>query len=575
MHLQVRIIRLSILLLLCVTILQGCRGTGREKDSRLKAIEEIINSAPAQAAARLDSIDPEMLSEPDRHLYTILNTSARDKLFLELESDSAILEAVRYYSDTPSSYRLAQSSYLAGRVYHNMGNHPSAIRYYQKSLDNIPSDSLTSYLRGCVLSQMAALLEGLHLYRQTVNYLREAIKLDSIRQDTISLAYDYKGLAIVYRNNMQHLDSAQYLLEKAWQLSPHISQKWKNSIHLDMVNTLVMRDDIDEALSWLHNLKDTTSIQLNKYLYTASRTFYKAGKLDTAYYYAKCLAFGDNDLNRKTGFDILLSDEVYNRIPADSLRIVVLGMRDAVYNYLDRSDGHQAALQTAVYNYSIHERDKDVAEKKANKYSVWIVVLSCIAFVSLVIVLILVIRSQRKEIEYLKSKERISALEHEVQKYRELKSINSVQTSPKDEEEIKEAYRDKFRKEILEMAKNISDSRKVPEALQKKATYDYIQELIIKEEWIKDNDMWNKIRIDVETSCPRLRERAELLADSYLTPRDLEIIWLTKNGVTATQLAILLNRTKGSISSRRVQLGIKLFGEKLSAPFVDKAIRSL
>ena len=576
MHLQVRIIPLCILLLLCVTILQGCRGTGRETDSRLKAIEEIINSAPAQAAARLDSIDPEMLSEPDRHLYTILNTSARDKLFLELESDSAILEAVRYYSDTPSSYRLAQSSYLAARVYHGLGDHPSAIRYYQKALDNIPTDSLTSYLRGCVLTQMATLVKELHIYKPAIHYLRESIRIDSIRGDSIGLAYDYQALAFVYRNEKVHLDSAQYLLDKAWKLSHLIPKIWQNTLRLDMANTLLMRNDTEGALTWLVGaVKDTKPIRSNRYLYTASKAFHQAGMLDSAYLYAKCLAFAEFESNKKTGFEILLSDNLYDRIPNDSLRIVVFGFRDALYSYLERTDGNQVALQTSVYNYSVHERDKEMAEKKADNYSIWIVILSCLGLIIFMTAVLIVVRSQKREIRYLKAKEKIRELETELEKLTRLQTPKDDVDSQIKEGVITNKYQDRFRKDLLELCRNAPDIKNVPEAIRKSESYEIIQELIIKEQGITDKGLWDNLRKDVEAAHPRLREHVELLATSKLTIRDWEIIWLIKFGVNATQLSVLLMRTKGSISSRRVQLGIKLFGEKLSAPFVDKAIRSL
>ena len=125
------------------------------------------------------------------------------------------------------------------------------------------------------------------------------------------------------------------------------------------------------------------------------------------------------------------------------------------------------------------------------------------------------------------------------------------------------------------MTKNAPNIKPLSKYLAKTESYSCIQELLVKEQGINDKDLWNKIRIDVETAYPCLREQLELLADNDLTERDWEMIWLIKYCITPTQMSVLLMRTKGSISSRRVQLGIKLFGEKLSAPFVDKAIRSL
>ncbi len=143
---RIRII--IILMLLC-----GC--SGHTPDERLARIAGIVSDSPGEALAALDSIDPGSLPEADRHYHDFHTVKANDKAYNRHTSDSLILDVIDYYESHQSTGLYPEALYYGGRVYSDLGDYPTAIFYYQKSLGNINDDDMSSlHLKGNVTSQL-------------------------------------------------------------------------------------------------------------------------------------------------------------------------------------------------------------------------------------------------------------------------------------------------------------------------------------------------------------------------------------------------------------------------------------
>lgn len=83
-------ILLPVLVLLSV-ILTYC---DRAEDQRLLRVERIVNDSLETATALFESINPDSLSELDRHLHDFLSVKIDDKNYVTHTSDSLILRVI-------------------------------------------------------------------------------------------------------------------------------------------------------------------------------------------------------------------------------------------------------------------------------------------------------------------------------------------------------------------------------------------------------------------------------------------------------------------------------------------------
>lgn len=87
--------------------------------------------------------------------------------------------------------------------------------------------------------------------------------------------------------------------------------------------------------------------------------------------------------------------------------------------------------------------------------------------------------------------------------------------------------------------------------------------------------LWEKLTETVELSSPELRPKLEALTSGRLSETDFQIALLIKCGIPPKDMATLLYKVKGSISSRRAYLGQKIFGENVGITTVDRLIHFL
>ena len=111
---------------------------------QLEAVEAILDDAPADARARLDSIDASALQGESRALYAMLKTQADYKCYVDISSDSLIREATTYYGTRRKSWRAAMSWYSLGCVHTLQNDDIGAIDAYLKAQSLFP-DTLTRY----------------------------------------------------------------------------------------------------------------------------------------------------------------------------------------------------------------------------------------------------------------------------------------------------------------------------------------------------------------------------------------------------------------------------------------------
>lgn len=555
--------------IILTALISSCSG---RRDARLVHVAGIVSASPDEALACLDSISYDSLPAADRHFHDFLSIKARDKAYIEHESDSLILDVVSYYE---GSGLYPEALYYAGRVYSDLGDYPSALDYFQKSFDAISGKTAeTADLKGRVLSQTARLLNRLRLYDRAIPCLQEVLALDSMLRDTFSLAYDNELLGTVYirKRDFQRAEESSI---KASRWARHLTSKDEANMRMHLAITKLHQGNVDSAVMLIRDIPDKVRpVQRNEAMIYASDIYLAAGITDSAYFYADRLVHSPDGNNRKNGYRNLFKPELFGMIPADSVPVFIRDYYRTLEDYYNDHDAQRVLMQDAFYDYSLHRRDREKAEER---YRNILYATAALAFVVLVAaIIILYLRYRRKALML-----RLHNAIHELESLRRSMSSDvgtsgeSVVMASGSGSEL-----DVLRTRLLEQIRLLDEQNEgkppVDAAILNSDAMRTITRYLDEKKPISDGSpIWTEIERTVMSASPRFREHLQLLAGRKLKMQDYHVALLIRCGVTPSQMTVLLGRTKGTISYRRRHLCELVMGESTYSPSIDSIIRCI
>ena len=99
----------------------------------LTDVDSYIESRPDSALAVLEGIDKAELTTKELEAkYALLMSMALDKNYIDLQSDSVIAPAVRYYERYGSADEKLKMYYYSGRIKQNSGDNEGAMEMFVK-----------------------------------------------------------------------------------------------------------------------------------------------------------------------------------------------------------------------------------------------------------------------------------------------------------------------------------------------------------------------------------------------------------------------------------------------------------
>lgn len=565
-------------------MLLGC--SNEKYDTRLLRIAETVSKYPHDALASLDSIDYAKLSDMDKHYFDLLSVKARDKAFIYHTSDSLILKVIEYESHNKNHGKYAEALYYGGRVYDDLGDLPTAINYYHSALDNLTDNKEDEALRRCILSQISGILHSLRLHRQAIPYSKKLVDLDSIKKDSINYVYDAELLAHIYINSAKY-DSAEYYLNKARIVAKelHTIDTVTHNLYLGLIKYNI--GEIEEALKLIrHSILNIDSLSRSEALSIACKVYAKAGIRDTAAMYANELIHRKNTFNRKTGYQLLLSDEMKSYIPADSIIPYVFNYRDIIEAYLNQNGNQAAIIQDSFFNYQLHYRERLKSEKANKRLFYW---LGTFIILILILSIYLLYLKNKNKSQLLKLHESINnvnslrrilansagndknllSADEERPMSESIKSDKSFSPSIQD-------LREKLREDLFSLSKLKEHGYVVASEILGSQAYEKISQYIDTRNILSDNSpFWKELEETILKSSPQFKHRLNLLTGGRLKPSDYHLALLIKCGISPTNIAQLVGRAKSTITYRKDALGTKILGEKLEIGVIDNIIHLL
>ena len=122
-----------------------------------------------------------------------------------------------------------------------------------------------------------------------------------------------------------------------------------------------------------------------------------------------------------------------------------------------------------------------------------------------------------------------------------------------------------------------SDNRSaIHSAILESEAYEAIQRNIRDGSIINESSpVWDMLEKTVTQVSPKFKSNLYVLAGGDLKPSDLHMALLIKCGVSPANIAMLVGRSKSTITFRRKDMGKKFFDQDLDANAVDELIRLL
>lgn len=547
---------LSILILWFILVC-SCSGKSKHADA-LNRIDRLCDSIPEQAMQALDSIDRTSLSERERNRFDLLTIKSKDKAYIAHTSDSLILDVIDYYGKHRNEGLYAEALYYGGRVYSDIGDLPTALEFFQKSLDEIPEDEEHRRFRCIVLNQTGRLLHNLRLDSEAIRYLEGSLKIADPEKEAYGVAFTHTILAGSFRKQNKFKLARRHINE-ALILSSKLDKSDRETILEEYAYMLYREGKIDSALIVIRPLPTLVdSITTPSCLAVASEIYKDAGILDTAYLYARQLTQQKTHNSKKTGYKVIFSDELKNYVSKDTLIKLMPKYKEAVEDFMNDHEAEQAIIQNSRFNYQLHIKQREEVEKRLHTVQIilWITGAA-------VIILLLLITTMIFVRKYLRSKNESQIMEG-IMLADKLKERSAL-TFAEDGKDTSwsgistDALQEKQR--ILNEIKK-SPLESIDMALKESSLYKDLKEKAENKRVMGKDVTWRMINELIESVSPGFDNRLTILTQSKITPSERNVAYLMKFGFTQTQIASLLAKNSSTISVQRSSLAKKIGFEK-------------
>ena len=254
------IYRLVAAVLAAMTIV-SCDDARKSETYRvLEDVDSYIEARPDSALAVLECIDKsELTSKELEAKYALLLSQALDKNYIDLQSDSIIDPAVRYYENHGTPDERLKMYYYSGRIKQNSGDYEGAMERFVKG---------ESYGDECTDKALLGRLYAAkqYVYQETINY-PSAIPNAQLAADAFLEAEDVhkyllqiNDLAILYQlthDEAQHAECMNIIKEN-WDI---LTDKHKSHYYTILLNPYSNAENPDELISeYLSEVKDSSLI---------------------------------------------------------------------------------------------------------------------------------------------------------------------------------------------------------------------------------------------------------------------------------------------------------------------------
>lgn len=418
------------------------------------------------------------------------------------------------------------------------GDSPTALSVLRQAIEITHDDSLKSQiysLSGNILMEQGVVEDAL-------TDLRKAFYADSVRNDTLGMAYDLRDIGNALRMS-GHAEDCEIMFIKSIRYAEAADD---SLLAIDAGSQLagyyLYNDDTDKAAPLLmkakEKFKEASDEENNGLLFLLADMYKRMEMDDSAAFYYKKLMTSKALLNRQASYLSLAQIAAnHNDYPS---AIEYIKAYDSIYDSVFREiDAEAVRKVNALYNYQKQEAEKARLQKRS--IYVWLVSVIVIALLTLTsIFLFFMAKNQKKQ-----------------------KVIYSLRL--------------RHLQELTERSKTEAEQRtrqQTTMSAESSAIYKRLQVLIYdKYDKVPTDEEWDALDQTVNEIWPDFTHKLSELCKMSL--QEQRVCMLLKMGISPSGIAKLTARTKQSITAVRTRLYSKTFGQSGMAKDWDEFIESL
>lgn len=273
--------RLLVFLLCAFSVFLSCNDD--QIGIALTSAEVSMNDNPESALKILESLDKDIIStRKQKAKYALLYSIALNKNYIDLQSDSIIAPAVKYYNRHGSYEERFLCYYHRALIYENAGDKENTILYAAKaaSLDtskvSAGNKCMLYALKGRVYFKDWRIKETIESYELACKYALESHKYRHYSYYCLELADAYKHDGDE-ENAMVQIRNAEKFVEYFTVIEKHL---YGRLILLNMINSNINPDDcVKYAEQYVHENPENRLICWN----VVAMAYLHAGNPDKAY----------------------------------------------------------------------------------------------------------------------------------------------------------------------------------------------------------------------------------------------------------------------------------------------------
>ena len=545
----------AIVLAAAVAVLAaGCGRAGHGE--ALDRIGALVEEDAAAAASALDSLDRGVMDEAQGNYYDFLKLKSDDKRYEQHKSDSTIVRLLEYYRGTEME---AEVTYYAGRVYSDLGDYPTALRYFQDANEMTKGDEQKRALRSCITSQTGGLLNDMRLYREAIPYLVETIALDSALNCAKDLPLDNQLLGAVYMH-LKEYEQAEGYFRKA--LSQATNEGDSALFQGYLAASKFQRGDYGGALKLIRGVTGKANPLDRDFLLSYAADIYlNVGSRDTAYMYALELSRSSNPKFNRSGYEILLRPELQGYTTMDSIGNYVKRFTNSMNEVFNEHGAQAAMMQNTMYNYALHEREKEQIASAKNRLQRWLLTAGIVVAILVFAAGWYKYRLAVKKVQLTRSENLLLTLE------REHKETLTELSRLKDGVSVKEMFG-----RLVEQSRGIIESKK--KYYEESAPYRKIVVALEQEKILALTDeVWDELDECIRKESETFDEIVSGDIRKSLSAMEYAVLLMIKAGFGSNDIGKALGRAKSSITYPRSQIRKKVFFDQIEKNDLVNAIR--
>lgn len=456
------------------------------------------------------------------------------------EYDSLALSLVDYYEHHGSKLKLAEAYYYAGRVFYEQRDFPKSLKFYYKAAEALP-DSDNPSLGGVIYSQIGYVFSYQDLSDEAIKAFNQSYQLCKNQNDTLGMIYGLRDMGKELSDHGNYKDAKKMLLEsirlakaKGIDYMYYGNKSNLAGLYYKLHDYQKARAEINEALTCVYG-PDSSGV-----LATAANIYMTMGMIDSAEYYSKLL-LENGTIYARSSANERLAEIALKRGQANEALHYLTIYKNLTDSINETTSTETVAKINALYNYQRQEQENAELRASNQRKNIYLAV-ACFAILALAFLFIIAY------LYYTKNKETKSLRKEILEQAKKWQQTQAEKALLTDRQNKIQAYN------ICKKFNSLAD-----DSTNKLTTI--------------TNTDWQELEEAINSVYPRFTERLENLCNISTTER--QICLLRKINMNPVKIATLLNKSKQSISSSRVRLYEKSFGQKGTPTQWDEYIQSL